>query len=488
MVLAISNRLRSLFRSDSLRGRILQGGGVLTLGSFTENLLRFIRNMILARLLAPDAFGLMATIMATAATAEAFAEVGLTQSIIQNKRGADKEFLNIIWWLASLRAIALYMVAYFATPFISNFLNIHESTTIMRTAFTVILFRGFTSPNIYLLQKELRFTKWVLLTQGASCLGVLVAIVSAFYLRNVWALVLGYISEAFLTFAFSYIFYPLIPRFKFNSSHASEIIGFSKKVFGLPILMVIYYQADNFVIGKVLSIGTLGLYFLARNLAELPNTIFSKISPVLLPAFSLMQDDKVKLKKTLLKLTEIVATFGLPFFIFFIVFSRPILSLIYSPTYSTVSIPFSIFSIFVFLYLLSALIMNVVFATGDPDKHRTASMVRTISFLIVLYPATKYFGLIGAASTTLLSKSLCMAIQIHYLKKLININIPEYLASFTQGIKYSFIVLIPGILFNTFMSLRELSFVGIGVFFCVIAWCFGIAGIVRQKNESPQLS
>jgi O-antigen/teichoic acid export membrane protein len=252
--------------------------------------------MILARLLAPDAFGLMATIMATAATAEAFAEVGLTQSIIQNKRGADKEFLNIIWWLASLRAIALYMVAYFATPFISNFLNIHESTTIMRTAFTVILFRGFTSPNIYLLQKELRFTKWVLLTQGASCLGVLVAIVSAFYLRNVWALVLGYISEAFLTFAFSYIFYPLIPRFKFNSSHASEIIGFSKKVFGLPILMVIYYQADNFVIGKVLSIGTLGLYFLARNLAELPNTIFSKISPVLLPAFSLMQDDKVKLK------------------------------------------------------------------------------------------------------------------------------------------------------------------------------------------------
>lgn len=483
--MATINKLRSYLQSDSLHSKVIQGGGVLAIGSFADNLLRFVRNMILARLLAPDAFGLMATIIATVASVEAFAEVGLTQSIIQNKQGADKEFLNIIWWLSSLRAIILYTFAYLAAPLIGNFLGIPESTGIMRTAFIVILFRGFTSPNIYLLQKDFRFTRWVILTQGASILGVLIAIISAFYLLNVWALVLGYISEAFLIFSLSYIFYPLIPKVKFNPSYAAEIIRFSKKVFGLPILMVLYYQADNFVIGKVLSVGTLGLYFMARNLAEIPNTIFAKIGPVLLPAFSIMQDDKVKLKNNLLKLTEIISTFGLPFFIFFIVLSRPILSLVYSPTYSSVSIPFGIFSIFVFLYLLSVLIMNIVFATGDPDKHRIASLVRTISFLALLYPATKYLGLIGAASTALFSMILCMAIQIHYLKQLLNINTQEYLLSITKGLKYSLIVLIPGILLNTFISCQQLCAVVLGILFCLIAWCFGVAGIFRNKTTLP---
>jgi O-antigen/teichoic acid export membrane protein len=190
MELAILNRLRELFRSDSLQDRIRQGGGVLTLGSFAENLLRFLRNMILARLLAPDAFGLMATIIATVAASEAFAEVGLTQSIIQNKKGADKEFLNVIWWFSAFRGIILYIIVFFAAPFIADFLNKPELTFILRIALIVIIFRGLISPKIYLLQKELKFTQWVLLTQSASILGIIIAIISAFFIRNFWALVL----------------------------------------------------------------------------------------------------------------------------------------------------------------------------------------------------------------------------------------------------------------------------------------------------------
>jgi lipopolysaccharide exporter len=488
MELAILNKLRTLFKSDSLRGRILQGGGVLTIGSFAENLLRFIRNIILARILAPDAFGLMATIIAIVAAAEAFAEVGLTQSIIQNKKGADKEFLNVIWWFSTFRGIILYIIVFFAAPFIADFLNKPEATIILRIALIVILFRGLISPKIYLLQKELKFTKWVLLTQSASILGILAAITSAFYLRNVWALVFGYIAEASLIFLFSYIFYPHIPKLKINLLHAKNIMIFSRKVFGLPILMVLYSQVDNFVIGKVLSLSTLGLYYLARSLADIPTTIFSKISVVLLPAFSLIQDDIEKLKNSLLELTKIAATFGLPFFTFLIVYARPILTLIYSPEVSTIAMPFSIYCIFSFLYILSILIVSMVFATGNPDQYRTASMVRTIVFLIILYPAIKYFGLIGAALSTLFSMSLAIIIQIRYLKSLLNINVLEYSGCFTKGIKYSFIVLIPGIVVTTFMSLQTLSAVALGAFFCVIAWCFGIAGIVRQKNESAQLS
>ena len=488
IIMKILDNLKLLRHSESLLGRSVRSGGILAAGSLSENLLRFIRNIILARLLAPEAFGLMATIMATVSAAEAFTEVGLTQSIIQNKEGADKEFLNVIWWFSAFRAVMLYMIAFFAAPFIADFLNKPEATLILRIALIVILLRGLTSPNIFLLQKELKFSKWVIFTQSASIFGILTAIISAFYLRNVWALVLGYVTEAFLIFLFSYIFYPLIPKLQINLSHAKNIMSFSRKVFGLPILMVLYTQMDNFVIGKVLSLSTLGLYSLAKDLADMPNKIFAKISPVFLPTFSLMQDDKENLKITLLKLTEIVATFVLPFFTFFIVFSRPLLTLIYSPEYSKVAIPFSIICVFIFLYILSILIMNVVFATGNPDKFRTASLVRTIIFLIILYPATKYFGLIGAALSALFSMSLAIIIQIRYLKSLLNINVLEYSGCFAKGIKYSLIVLIPGIVVTTFGPLQKLSAVALGGFFCIIAWCFGIATLSRYKNEVPNYS
>jgi O-antigen/teichoic acid export membrane protein len=299
--------------------------------------------------------------------------------------------------------------------------------------------------------------------------------------------VLGYIAEAFLIFLFSYMFYPLIPKLQINLSHAKDIVRFSRKVFGLPILMVLYTQMDNFIIGKVLSLNTLGLYYLARDLADMPNKIFAKISPVFLPTFSLMQDDKNKLKITLLKLTEIVATFVLPFFTFFIVFSRPLLELIYSPEYSKVAIPFSIICAFTFLYILSSLIMTVAYATGNPDKYRTASLIRTIVFIIILYPAIKYFGLIGAALSALFSMSLAIIMQIRYLTSLLTINTLEYCGHFVKGIKYSLIVLIPGIVITTFLPLQALSTVALGAFFCASAWCFGIAILSRHKKGSTQL-
>lgn len=481
IIVKISDSLKSIRHSESLMGRSVRSGGILVAGSLSENLLRFVRNMILARLLAPEAFGLMATILATVAAAEAFAEVGLTQSIIQNKKGADKEFLNVIWWLSAFRAVILYAIAFFAVPLIAGFLNKPDAVLILRMALIVILFRGLTSPNIFLLQKELNFSKWVVLTQSSTILSIILTIACAFYLRSIWALVVGYIAEAFLIFLFSYIFYPLMPKFQINLSHAKNIIKFSSQVFGLPVLMVLYAQTDNFVIGKVLSLGTLGLYYLARDLADIPNKIFSRINPVFLPTFSLMQDDKGKLKETLLKLTEITATFLLPFFTFFIVYSKPLLALIYSPEYCTVALPFSIFCAFVFFYILSVLMMNVAFATGNPNQFRIASFIRTIIFLIILYPATKYFGLIGAALSTFFSMVVAIVIQIYLLKSLLNIEMMEYIARILKGTKYCLIVLIPGIIFTIYIPLQQLSSLALGVFFCILSWCFGIMTLSRYK-------
>jgi lipopolysaccharide exporter len=473
-----NNMQRLLGNRQSLLSRAIHSGGLLSIGSILDATFRFIRNIILARLLAPDAFGLIWTIAAILFIADAVSEVGLSTSVIQNKKGADKEFLNVIWWMSACRGITLYLIAYFASPLICSFLNIaSDFVTMLRAAFTVFLFRGLTSPRIILLQKELKFKKWVFLSLGATFSATLTAIIFGFILRSAWALVLGVITEAFMIFLLSYIFFAFIPKFEFNRLYASEIIKYSRKFFGLPILTVLYAQADNFVIAKVLSLGALGMYGLVKDVADMPNKIFSKINPLFLPTFALMQDDKQKLKKTLLTLTEMFASFALPLFTFTIIFAKQILSLIYTEKYSAVAIPYAAFSISVFIYICSLLITNVFFAIGQPHKQRIASMARVFFYLIALYPATKYYGLLGVAVTTLLAIILSLAIQTNYLKKLININLSEYLTCFIKGMKYSLIVLIPGCIFNAFLPTQVIMSVIFGGFLCLVT-----LGLIIKKT------
>ena len=82
---------------------------------------RLIRNMVLARLLVPEAFGTMAIIMMAAMALEAVTEVGVKQSVIQNKCGADPDYLNVAWWFQAIRGALLFALAFLAAPWVSAF-------------------------------------------------------------------------------------------------------------------------------------------------------------------------------------------------------------------------------------------------------------------------------------------------------------------------------------------------------------------------------
>ena len=447
----------------------------MTAGSLVDNILRFVRNIILARLLAPDAFGLMATVIAIVAVMETFTSVGLRQSVIQNKKGADEDFLNVVWWFSSLRGLILYGIAYLAAPFISGFYKIPASTEILRIGSLVILLNGFISPRIHVLEKELGFKNWVILMQGSGIIGVIVGIVSAFFLRNVWALLLAYLTEAFLRVTMSFLLCPIKPQLKINKVYAYDIMRFSQRMFGLPFLILLYAQTDTFVIGKTLSFEALGMYTLAKSLSEAPSTFFSMaINPLILPVLSLIQDDKNRLRHTILYLTRITAIFGIPFFAFLITFAQPILSLAYGEIYKRVAIPFSILCVCAFFIILASLIMQMFFAIGQPNIQRTASIVRTIVFLLLIYPATKTFGLIGASLTVLIATSSSLAIQIICIHKLINLKWTEYLYSLTTGVKLSSIIVIPGIFINMLVQPNSMIAISIGVLFWLVSLSIGV--------------
>lgn len=478
--------IKELLSQKNLLGRSALAGSILTAGSLAENGLRFIRNIVLARLLAPEAFGLMATVLAAVAFVEAFSEVGLRQSVIQNKNGADKDFLNINWWISSMRGLFLFTAGYFAAPLICDFYRTPESVLIVRTAFLAILFAGLMSPKVHVLEKEMKFKQWVYLMQGSGVLGILITIVSAFILNNVWALVFGYVAESCIRLLLSFIFFPIRPRLNLNPVFLKQIVDFSKRMFGLPILAMICLQVDIFVIGKVLSMWQLGIYSLARGLSEVPNTFLSKIiHPIVLPALSSMQDDKYKIKSSLLTLTKWTSVFGMPLFAFLAIFAEPILSIVYGVQYGIAALPFAILCVANLIALCSSYIVNMYIAIGQPNIHRIASLARTVLLLSLIYPATKHFGLAGSAVAVLASMSLLLIIQVVYLKKLLGIQYHEYIESWAEGIAMCLIVVIPGILMKILVISETIWHLLIGILLCLTAWFLGINKILKlyRKNS-----
>lgn len=474
--------LRSLLSSDTLLGRSVKSIGVLAAASGLEHLFRLIRNIILVRILAPDAFGIMAAVTASVAVIEAFSEVGLKQNVIQHEKGADDDFLRIIYWLAITRSLFLYAIAYMSAPFIGEFFNRPESTEVLRVGFLVIPIEGAVSPRLTLLEKELNYRKWAMIVQGSAFTGITVAIASAFYFQNVWALVIGYVTESSIRCIASQVICPQRLSLRINMDYLREVLTFSRRIFGLPILMLLYAQADTFVIGRVLSMELLGFYALAKSLSEVPTMLIAKIvNPVLLSATARLKSSEEAVRGVLISVIEIIMTFGMPAVALMIVLSKNILTVLYGSPFAVVALPFGILSLNALAYIGSSVAMTLFIAMGRPDLQRIAAFVRTALFLALVYPATALFGLTGTATAALLAMLCCLSIQFLYLRKALRLKLREYARAFLHGLKLSLVVILPGVFLNPVFQ-DDRVVLTIGVFLCVMSWIRGYNKLALIKT------
>ena len=199
--------INELMLSEGLRAKALCGGALLGSGSLAEQAVRFGRNMLLARLLAPGAFGMMAIVISSASLVDTLTDVGVKGAIIQNPRGDEDEYLNASWWLAMGRALCSYIFVFALAPWIARFYGHAELSSLLRVALLTIVFNGAMSPRSVLPQREMKFPRWIAISNGGGICGVVLTVVLSFFIRDVWALAIG-LSAAKPHFAvFSRMYY-----------------------------------------------------------------------------------------------------------------------------------------------------------------------------------------------------------------------------------------------------------------------------------------
>src|SRR5450631_4034810 len=117
----IKQFMPSVFGGDTLKAKVFRGGGWLGSGSFLEQASRFGRNMLLTRVLAPEAFGTMAVVMSATSVLTSVMDVGAREALIQNPRGSEKEHVGAAWWLSFGRSLSLYALMFLTAPLVAHF-------------------------------------------------------------------------------------------------------------------------------------------------------------------------------------------------------------------------------------------------------------------------------------------------------------------------------------------------------------------------------
>ena len=440
------------------------------MGSVFERGLRFVANMILARLLAPEQFGLMALVLASNGLFETLTEVGVRQSIIQNKKGDTAPFLNVAWWFNCARGCVLYAVGLIVAPYVAAFYGEPLLTSLLRVAFLVLLFHGLTNPRLYVLEKQLRFKGYVCIMHGSALVGTLLCLGLACWIPNVWALVAGYVAEAALRCVASLVFCPFGLQRRFDRDCWHELLRFSKGMAGLPILTFVFMQADTFVLGKMCGKELLGLYSMALALAAVPTVIFSRVAgPMILPVLSDMQAQVDKVRHNLLRMTRLLFLFGLPLATCLAVFSDSILTLVYGARYAQAAAAFGLLSFYTLLYTSGTFISSTYMALGRPEVHRQFTVARILVLSVALYPAILWLGPSGAAAVRVLSMLLAGVVQQFNLARLIKLPVRTYLSTVVEGMVLSIVLLVPAVASRTWLE-RPVYHVIVAGVLCGLCW------------------
>jgi PST family polysaccharide transporter len=165
----------------------------------------------------------MAIVMSSSAIVGALTEVGVKQAVVQNPRGGEKEYLNAGWWMGLGRSLSMYLIIFAMAPFVAHFYGVAELSALLRVALLSCLFDGAMSPRSILSQKEMKFGRWMAISNGGGICGVILTVVLSFIIRDVWALAIGFASENAFRCLLSYILYPGLPSLRWDTHAIREL-------------------------------------------------------------------------------------------------------------------------------------------------------------------------------------------------------------------------------------------------------------------------
>lgn len=371
----------------------MRGSAWITGARVVINLIGFVSTLVLARILTPADFGLVALGTTILVIVTAVTDMSLAQALVHHQSPEDDHF-HTAWTLNACRGLALAaLMGAAGHPLASLYNEPRLEWLIYALAFSVMI-GGLTNPRIVLLSKQLVFWQDFLMSVSERLVAVIVSIGVALYFRSYWALVAGAVAGQFAAMLISYAILPFRPRIVWN--RARELWSFSIWLTLGQAMNTINWRFDQLLIGHYLGRSVLGAYAVGDNLAQIPTReAIAPLTHTLFPAFSRIAEDKPRLAMAYQRAQALVTAIALPVGVGFGLLAEPmVLALMGEKWRSAIPIIQALSAVFAF-QTLGSLVQPLGMATGATRSLFQRDLVMFALRLPVTIGAMLLWGLTG---------------------------------------------------------------------------------------------
>lgn len=321
----------------TLRQRVLNSGSWTLVGYGVNQALRLAGNLLLTRLLFPEAFGMMAIVTIVCYGVTMFVDMGIAQSIVQNKRGNDPSFVNTAWVLQVLLGVLIWLgVCALALP-MAKFYEVPQLAVMLPVVGLSAIISGFNSTKLYSAQRNLEAKRVTLIEIGSYATGLLCTVFLAWLLRSVWALVWGQLISVTLKMILTHFaLHGINNKFEWDRSAVHQLTKFGRWIMWSSILTFLSVEGVRLLIGAILDMRQLALYTLASTMSLMFWQAIQQLAgKVFFPAYAEVyrRNDPKKLFAVLFKarLGIVLPSWGLA--VLFVYFGSPLMELLYDKRY-----------------------------------------------------------------------------------------------------------------------------------------------------------
>lgn len=374
--------------------------GWTTLGYGAVQFLRLLNNVILARLLAPPILGLMAIVNAIRTGVELLSDVGILQNIVSNPKGDQPKFYDTAWTMQALRGMLLAAICLVLAVPIARFFNYPQLVVILPVASLFFIFTGFDSTARGLVQKQLQVARVSLFEIGTVFAALVAQVALALITPTVWALVLGSVISGAITLIGSFLFIPgMRHRIMIDPESARQLLKFGRWVFFSSIIYFFAMNFDRLYFAKHISLSQLGVYGIARSLADIISLFVMRAgSYVLYPTVAAAGLAPVDLRRRLLKGRRTLLAAGAVGVGLFLGFAPVIVGLLYDPRYTEAAVILPLLCIGVWFGILTSTNDSILMGLSRPAYPALSNAAKLATYLIGAPLAFHFFGFIAAVA------------------------------------------------------------------------------------------
>lgn len=403
---------------SSLKDKTVKGVIWSAVDRFSAQGVKFVFSILIARLLVPEDYGVIAMLGIFMAVSQTFIDSGFGTALIRKIDRTETDFSTVFYFNIVVAAV-FYLILFFSAPAIAKFYETPLLESVTKVFALNLIINSFAGIHNAKLSIDIDFKSRAKISIISSIVTGVVGLWMAYAGYGVWALVVQNLCSSVLRTVMLWIIVKWRPKLIFSWKSFRELFSFGSKLLASGLLDTVYNNLYTLIIGKVFSPSTLGVYSKANSLAQFPSSnITSVLQAVTFPVLSSIQNEEVRLADAYKRFLKLSAFVVFPLMVGLSAVADPFIRIALTDKWEGTIILLKIICFALMWYPISAINLNILQVKGRSDYFLRLEIIKKIQGVIMLcitVPMGIIYMCLGSIITTLLS----LAWNTYYTKKLI---------------------------------------------------------------------